>query len=174
VAGSDQLYYGVLSEFIVRHEKQFNEGSLAFVNGCTLLLGTAFWEALRYRDVGALISWYDDVAPPSALVAAQLVFNDLVRHKTVREAVADAPRQGYSMTNGTGGPAHLGFLGDPSLTLWPSSAATPRAADTPTPTAAPTPTPLSTVAPSASAAPSPTQIWTCTWGKYRASNHCHG
>jgi hypothetical protein len=163
VAGSSQLYYGILSGFVMLHEQQFPAGALLFVNGCTLLKGTAFWYALAARGAGAMISWSDDVAPVPAAVAGNLVVADLASHFSVADTVAQAPRQGYAFTNAEGGPAHLGYLGDGSLTLWPEAAATPTpspiaaSGETPvgplalsptvTPTASPTPTPMATSRP---------------------------
>jgi hypothetical protein len=156
VSGSDTLYYGLKSGYFRQYEPAFAPGSLVFINGCSLLRATLFWDALSAHGLATFVSWDNPVAPPGDSTAAALVLASLSTGRTVDEAVADAVRAGYGWMVTEGQKAILGYRGDGGLQLIPD---TPSPTSTPTPTASPTstPTPESTATPIASPTPSPTR-----------------
>jgi|SRR5579884_1532917 len=158
VAGTSQLYYGVLSHFFVAHESRFPPNALVFVNGCDLLEATVFWQALAYQGVGAMVSWDGLVEPGDAETSGNLLIANLTSGMSVSDAISAVLRvgAGTSVVNGT--TSRLGYLGNGNLTLAEGSEPTP------------TPTPASTAAPSPTVAPtvpaphrSPATTW---WRPY--------
>jgi len=135
VAGSSQLYYGILSRFITEHMSHFPAGSLVFVNGCDLLRASAVWQALAQQGVSAMVSWDGVVAPNDAETSGNLLLADLASGMPLGTAVSAVQETGYGISSLNGATAHLGYLGAGSLMLGETvaeTAATPTAPVTPT------------------------------------------
>lgn len=139
--GGNTLYDGVMSGYIRTHEGQFPHDALIFINGCDFLDGKQFWNALAAKGVGAVVSWDSWTDPLQVNTAAQLFFGYMDQGMTVASAVEAVKAAGYGVSTTPGEPpAHIGYLGDGSLTLrrqlqQPTSTPAP-------PTATPTPTPV--------------------------------
>lgn len=173
VVGSTQYYYGIMSGFIRNHVGQFPPHALLFLNGCSLLKSTLFWQALADRGAGAMIGWDEEGMAHDDSNAAVEFFGQMARGETVSQATDAVRAAGYGTSTSPGHIAHFGFVGDGSLTLYPDAPATPTATSTPTatptatatPTRQPTPTATATrkPAPKATARPKP---------KSKPAKHC--
>lgn len=184
VAGdpSKTLYNGVTGQFIAAHLDAFPDDSIIFLNGCSALSASVFWQDLAARNVATLISWDEKAQSVSNERAAELVMDRLALGDTVDKAVAEARLAGLGTTIIEGVVAHLGYRGWGGDTL--ASALTGRASDTPTSTPTPTlmPTPTSTPVPTATplptAAPKPRtplnkrKRHKCRPGQHRVRGKC--
>ncbi|GAC1445393.1 MAG: hypothetical protein NVSMB52_06370 [Chloroflexota bacterium] len=155
VVGSTQYYYGILTGFIRNHEPPLPAHALWFLNGCSLLQSTLLWNALSNKGAGAMVGWDGEGTAPDDSAAAAEFFGNMIRGKSVAEAVAGVIAAGYGTSTSPGFVAHFGFTGDgnlrladhnpqtatPTLTPVPLPSNTPSATDTATPTSMPTSTP---------------------------------
>ena len=118
VAGSSQLYYGVLSQYIRLHGASFPAGALVVLNGCGMLRASLFWQALQQRGVQTLVSWDDEVLSDDAYAASSVLFNALASGATVDGGVQAVIAAGHGFSTPSGqGTAKFGYLGNGSLTL---------------------------------------------------------
>lgn len=140
VAGTSQQYYGILSTYIRTHEDAFPRNTLVFVNGCGLLRGSLFWEALHAKGVRALVGWDQESMSRDESIAGGAFFGALAGGMTVADAVNAVRSQGYGTSVVDGQTAQFGYVGDGTMTL-------PEAIPPPTPTPLPTATPAPTAVP---------------------------
>jgi hypothetical protein len=148
VAGSSELYYGILSHFVTAHMSEFAPHSLIFLNGCMLLRGTVFWQALQAKGASVLLSWDNNGLAKDDTLAAGAFFGEMIHGKTVSDAVSTVLADGYGVSTSDQQTAKLGYVGDGSITLAallpsPTPTATLTQAPTTTPTATPSPVPTS-------------------------------
>jgi hypothetical protein len=174
VAGSTQPYYGITTRFILYHEAQFPANSLLFFNGCSLLSGTSFWQALASKGAGVMVSWDGESSVQDNFLAAAAFFGEMTQGMTVAGAISAEEAAGYGTSNVPGQPlAKLGYLGNGGITLQsaqgspggspspsptptqtlPPATSTPQPTPTPRPTSTPTPRPSSTSTPTPTATP---------------------
>lgn len=153
------LYDAITSKFIAQHLARFTNGSLLFINGCTVLGAPVFWSALSHDNVSALISWDKDVGSDSNDAAGSFVLARLANGETVGQVISDAliSGVGYSVANGT--VARLGFEGNAATSLISGPMAVPATAS---PTAVPRPT----------ATPKPRPKAHCRKGFHRVKGKC--
>lgn len=135
VVGTKQLYYGIMSRYIQYHVGRFPAHSLMFINGCSMLSASLFWKALASKGMGAMVSWDHDGLAVDDVPAGDDFFGAMYRGRDVTDALAAVRADGHGTSQPAGGPiAHIGYLGDGSITLQSASGLTPTA--TPVVTAA--------------------------------------
>jgi len=154
VAGSTQPYYGITSTFIRDHEGHFPGHSLLFLNGCNLLEAPLFYQALKDKGAGVMVSWTKEASSKDNYLGAAAFFSEMGRGLTVEQALADEKAAGYGISGSGATAASLGFLGDGTITL-KQAANPPAASKTPTPTATPTRTPTPAPKSTPTVVPSP-------------------
>lgn len=143
VSGTDNLYYGILSNYIKWYMGAFTPHAVLFLNGCTLLKASLIWQALQAKGVGALLSWDEKGATQDDVTVAGYAMGELTQGKSVADAVNATFQAGYGVSNANGVVAKFGYLGDGSLTLR-DLLPEPTATTVPTATATPTPSPIPT------------------------------
>lgn len=148
VAGDTEgaLYNAFTGTFVSLHVGNFPQGSILFLNGCSILKAPALWAALRARHAASLLGWDDEANAAVTDAAAQVVLRAMASGASVRDGVAEARQAGLGTSPAQDGIAHLGYLGDGDETLAQAREGTVQAA-TPTPTATSTPTPTATAVP---------------------------
>jgi hypothetical protein len=143
VDGTDNIYYGIVSNYIKWYMGQFPPHAVLFLNGCTLLKASLDWQAFQSKGVGALMSWDEKGATQDDVTVGGYAMGELIQGKSVAAAVNATFQAGYGVSNANGIVAKFGYLGDGSLTLrnlLPSPTATPTPTATATATPAPSPT----------------------------------
>ncbi len=139
VAGSDQLYYGIMSRFVQYHVGQFPSHSIMFINGCSMLSASLFWKALANKGVGAMISWDHDALAMDDVSTADDFFSAMYRGKDIADAATAVRADGLGVSRPENQPvANFGYLGDGTITLATAARATPTTTSTPV-TGTPTP-----------------------------------
>lgn len=142
------LYTAIKSKFVALHVGQFPSSSLMFINGCSILVATQFWQVLQNHNVGTLIGWDNDVESVVTEPDAQAIFGMLATGETVKQSLDQAAAQGKAISEYNGTVVHLSFLGDGDNTLHgaligatatPVSTATSVATATPAATSTPVP-----------------------------------
>lgn len=126
VAGDNQLYYGVMSRFIQYHVGQFPAYSMMFINGCSMLGASLFWQALQSKGVSAMISWDHDALAGDDVQTADDFFGAMYSGKDIADAVAAVRADGLGISRPADQPvANFGYLGDGTLTLATAADRTP-------------------------------------------------
>jgi len=144
VTGLSELFYGILIPYIQNYESQFPANSMIYIDTCNLLEAPPFWDALAAKGVGVLVSWDNESNFPDNTPAAKTFFDTMAQGATVTAALQAVRAAGFGTSTVKGQVAHLGYVGDPYITLQGRQAPLPTPTPlpvTPSPTPSPTPTP---------------------------------
>lgn len=155
VSGTTTDYYGIRSAWIQQElDGQFPAHSLLYLDGCSALRATLLWQALQQRGVSTFVSWDNLAVTGDDGPSADAFFGGLTGGSTVDASLAALLAKGLGVSWWAGTQAHLGYLGDGTLTLDGRSSQTP----TPYPTATSTPAPNGTPTPPPTVTLSPTPV----------------
>jgi hypothetical protein len=132
------IYLAFTSKLILHHMGTFPGSSIVFINGCSILIAPAFWNAFLQQNVSTIIAWDKKANNTDAEQAADFMFPKLAGGESVGDTLADTRAALLDTSFAEGGVSALQARGDLSDSFPKALAGAP-----PTPT----PTPVQTLAP---------------------------